>query len=161
MGNITTICTVTSQETSQFGEKLAAGIVEKWQRDLSYIPHIFCLYGDLGAGKTTFTQGFAKGLGISSRVLSPTFLISKRYATSFEHRYFYHLDIYRMESEGGLESIGLAEILADIRSVIVIEWAEKLQSYLPKLRNDITFSVKPDGIHQIHINTYDTDSVTN
>jgi len=152
MGNFTTIRTVLSEETSQLGEKVAAGIVRDWQQKKPDTSHIFCLYGDLGSGKTTFTQGFAKGLGIFSRVLSPTFLIAKRYSIPIDDRFFYHLDIYRMESAESLESIGLAELLSDIHSVIIIEWAEKLRSFLPKNRTDITFRVNADGSHQIDIN---------
>ena len=151
MDNITTLRTTRSEETSQFGEKIAVGIVKTWQQALTDEQHIFCLYGDLGSGKTTFTKGFARGLGIETRVVSPTFLISKRYSTQFEGRYFYHLDIYRIDSPADFETIGLTEILSDIRSVCIIEWAEKLQSFLPKHRTDLFFRVNDDGSHQIDI----------
>ncbi len=151
MDNITTLRTVRSEETSQFGEKIAVGIVKTWQQALPVEPHIYCLYGSLGSGKTTFTQGFARGLGIKARVVSPTFLISKRYSTQFEGRYFYHLDIYRMDSPADFETIGLTEILSDMSSVCIIEWAEKLQSFLPKHRSDLFFRVNNDGSHQIDI----------
>ncbi len=84
---------------------------------------IVALYGDLGSGKTTFVQGFAKGLGIKEKIISPTFIIIRQYPTNF-----YHIDLYRVENFQGL---GLKEILENPNNIVLIEWAEKL-SNLPK-----------------------------
>ncbi len=155
MAHTTTITTYSAEETAQFGKKIGISVSESWQLDLSDTPQIFCLYGDLGSGKTTFTQGFAVGLGITSRVLSPTFLISKRYSTPYQDRYMYHLDIYRMQSKEQFDGIGLTELMSDTRSCILIEWAEKLESLLPAKRTDLTFSSLSDGSHTIIVETYE------
>jgi tRNA threonylcarbamoyladenosine biosynthesis protein TsaE len=84
------------------------------------------LSGELGAGKTTFVQGFAKGLGIKEKIISPTFLIIRQYP--FSGKYFYHIDLYRIE-EADLDILGLKEILEDEENIILIEWPERLKNY--------------------------------
>ncbi len=111
---------------------------------------IICLYGDLGSGKTTFTQGFARGLGIGDRLLSPTFIIVRRYRTG-DAKFFYHMDLYRVQKEEDLDELGLSEIFADPGAYVVVEWAEKLGSFLPPQRTDITFRVLDDGRHELWI----------
>lgn len=108
-----------------------------------------CLYGELGSGKTTFVQGFAKGLGIKARLLSPTFIIVRRYIVPKEF-FFYHIDLYRINQPREIEELGLSEIFSDPNAYVVIEWAQKLAS-LPKNRLDIHFSVQEDGKHNITI----------
>lgn len=154
MDNYKTIHTHSSEETTAFGQQLASGIVAGWLGKSAHTHHIYCLYGDLGSGKTTFTQGFAKGLGIQSRVVSPTFLISKRYHTRYEDRFLYHLDIYRMQTEQELYGIGISEIFSDVRSCVIVEWAEKLYSLVPTSRVDIRFTSQSDGSHAIQMQTY-------
>lgn len=78
------------------------------------------LEGDLGAGKTTFTKGLAKGLGIKETVLSPTFVIAKSYEG--EKLTLNHLDMYRLEDETETETLGVEEMLADEKAATVIEW---------------------------------------
>ena len=105
---------------------------------------ILCLYGDLGSGKTTFTQELAKKLGIQKQVNSPTFLLIRSYTippspTQVE-RSFYHMDLYRLHSEKEMEDIGIQEILENPDNVVVIEWSEKLGNLLPGKRIDIHFT---------------------
>ena len=130
-----------SQETTALGERVAASVDS----------NIFCLYGDLGSGKTTFTQGFAKGLGITTRLLSPTFIIVRRYSMPEKTNFLYHIDLYRLQSEKELEDVGISEILNQDHSYVVIEWAERLGSLLPKDRIDVNFFVLEDGKHSITI----------
>lgn len=102
-----------------------------------------CLYGDLGSGKTTFVQGLAKGLGVTNRIISPTFMIIRNYRSkNYGSRImsFYHIDLYRMESTKDIEGLGLEEILNDPENVVIIEWAERLKSLMSKKRIDIKFS---------------------
>lgn len=87
---------------------------------------VLTLSGDLGAGKTVFTKGLAKGLGISERVSSPTFTIVKEYMGGRVP--LYHMDVYRINDD---EDIGLEDYF-DRGGVTVIEWAENIQSWLPK-----------------------------
>ncbi|MEK7543356.1 MAG: tRNA (adenosine(37)-N6)-threonylcarbamoyltransferase complex ATPase subunit type 1 TsaE [Patescibacteria group bacterium] len=110
-----------------------------------------CLYGDLGSGKTTFVQGLAKTCGITSRLPSPTFFIVRRYSMPHSVGFFYHMDLYRVMGEKELVELGLPEILADPDSIVLIEWAEKLGSLLPKRRIEIRFSILSDDTHRIAI----------
>jgi tRNA threonylcarbamoyladenosine biosynthesis protein TsaE len=100
---------------------------------------ILCLNGDLGGGKTTFTQGLAKGFGIKQKVNSPTFLIIKKYSVKKNNfKNFYHLDCYRLEDSQELIDLGFKEISSDKNNFIVIEWAEKIKKILPS-KNVINF----------------------
>ena len=93
---------------------------------------VFGLKGDLGAGKTTFLQGFAKGLGIKEKVISPTFVIMNRFDLKGKFKNFYHLDCYRIEKAKEMESLGFEEIISNPKNIICIEWPEKIKSILPK-----------------------------
>jgi tRNA threonylcarbamoyladenosine biosynthesis protein TsaE len=110
---------------------------------------IVCLYGELGSGKTTFSQGFAKGLGINHRLLSPTFIIVRRYEVPQTIRWFYHVDLYRIKGDIDIEGVGLPEIFTDPSAIVLIEWADRLGKFLPKKRIDIRFAVNGDGSHQL------------
>ncbi len=90
------------------------------------------LVGDLGAGKTTFAQGFAKALGIRRRMLSPTFIIFRRYAISdLRFAGFFHVDVYRIKEPRELLTFGFKKIFADPRNIVLIEWADKVRDLLP------------------------------
>ena len=80
---------------------------------------VVCLNGDLGAGKTTFTKGIAKALGITDVVTSPTFTFMKEYEGRIN---LYHFDMYRVEEADELYELGLNEYLGDKTGVCVIEW---------------------------------------
>lgn len=94
---------------------------------------VVALSGELGSGKTTFIQGFFRGLGIRKRQTSPTFIIMRR--TPFRRRGFknvYHVDAYRLKAFYDLVPLGFREIVADRAQILVVEWADKLKSFLPK-----------------------------
>jgi tRNA threonylcarbamoyladenosine biosynthesis protein TsaE len=97
------------------------------------------LYGELGSGKTTFVQGFARGLGIQEKVLSPTFVIMKSYPIPRAQRMFYHIDCYRIKDEQNLLALGWKEIVSDPRNLVLIEWPERIQNILPKDAISISF----------------------
>lgn len=80
---------------------------------------IILLNGDLGAGKTTFTKGFAKALGITNAVTSPTFTLMKTY---YGRLRLYHFDMYRIIDEGEVEELGFEDNLGDEEAVCIIEW---------------------------------------
>jgi len=146
------IITKSAQETAETGAQIARDLT----RGAHARPHIFCLYGDLGSGKTTFTQGFAKALGITSRLLSPTFIIVRRYdilSSGATEKFLYHIDLYRMKNMADMEELGLTEIFMDPGSIVVVEWAEKLTENLPEDRTDIWFSVDQEGKHHITVKT--------
>lgn len=147
MDNSIQTITKNAQETSEFGKKIGNSLrpIDKGGAV------VYCLFGELGSGKTTFIQGFARGLGITSRLLSPTFIIVRRYSLQQKFIYFYHIDLYRITSRNELEGLGLAEILSDPKSIVAIEWAEKLGKMLPNERTDIHFDTMEDGRHKINI----------
>ncbi|MGN0151992.1 MAG: tRNA (adenosine(37)-N6)-threonylcarbamoyltransferase complex ATPase subunit type 1 TsaE [Wujia sp.] len=89
---------------------------------------VFCLYGDLGTGKTVFSQGFADGLGVQGPVSSPTFTILKEYDDG--RIPFYHFDVYRIGSVDEMDEIGYYEFV-DGDGVCLIEWAELIEDILP------------------------------
>jgi tRNA threonylcarbamoyladenosine biosynthesis protein TsaE len=108
------------------------------------------LYGELGSGKTTFVQGMAQGLGLThARLLSPTFIIVRRYEIPEEQKFFHHIDLYRMTEVSGLEALGLSELFMDRASYVAIEWPERLGGSLPHERLDIRFRVQEDGTHEV------------
>ena len=96
---------------------------------------IYCLYGDLGTGKTVFSQGFGAGLGIEEPISSPTFTILKEYD---EGRLpFYHFDVYRIGSVDEMEEIGYFDKI-DGDGVCLIEWAELIRDILPQTYYKVT-----------------------
>lgn len=115
---------------------------------------ILCLYGQLGSGKTTFVQGLARGLGITTRLLSPTFIIVRRYDIPSSEKILYHVDLYRLQNRDEMDELGLDEIISDPNAYVVIEWAEKLGELLPNYRLDIHLRVLEDGRHEIKVKKY-------
>ena len=92
---------------------------------------VLCLTGDLGAGKTTFTQALAAALGVSEPVTSPSFTIVHEYHSG---RYpIYHMDVYRIENPTELEDFGFDEYFAD-KALVVVEWGERVEALLPESR---------------------------
>lgn len=91
------------------------------------------LKGDLGGGKTAFLQGFAKGLGIKEKILSPTFVVMRKFKIP-EAKFitFYHLDCYRIQSPKEILDLGFSKILSEPKSIIAVEWAERIKKILPK-----------------------------
>jgi len=139
------IITKKPEETARVGEALARYLVSRES------PRILCLYGQLGSGKTTFAQGFARGLGITTRLLSPTFIIVRRYQIPKKENYLYHVDLYRLQKTPEIEGIGLSEIFADSASYTVIEWAGRLGELLPEHRIDVFFEVDSRQRHHIYV----------
>ena len=90
---------------------------------------VIALIGNLGSGKTTFTQGFAKGLGISEYVGSPTFKLVSEY--DGQKGKLIHVDAYRLEGIDDFLNIGGEDILTTPKAIILIEWGDKLESILP------------------------------
>ncbi len=146
------IITKSAEETAAIGQALSSSIKILKGEGKAHT-QVVCLYGDLGSGKTTFAQGFAKGLGIETRLLSPTFIIVRRYDIPERVGFFYHVDLYRVKTQKDTVVLGLADILADPRNYVVMEWAEKATPLLPKKRMDIFFSVLPHG-HELRIEEY-------
>ena len=114
---------------------------------------VLCLYGNLGSGKTSFVQGLAKGLGITRRIISPTFIIARRYEIGDLN--LYHIDLYRTQTLQDLLSIGIDEILEDDNNIVAIEWAEKLLDLMPKKRVDLKFEYVDENKRKITIENHE------
>jgi tRNA threonylcarbamoyladenosine biosynthesis protein TsaE len=141
-----TIITQSSQETQKLGEQVAIAIKE------GTCPRILCLYGELGSGKTTFVQGLAHGLGLTrTRLLSPTFIIVRRYDLQSSEKFFYHMDLYRMNTPQDMQSLGLMEMFDNKDNYVAIEWPERLGDSLPQTRLDIWFQALSDGTHEVKL----------
>lgn len=128
------------QETQQAGAELARKLTQKKTQKTATV---LALRGDLGAGKTTFLQGFAKGLGVKENILSPTFVIMKKFLIprnaklyNSQYSYFYHFDCYRLNSYEEVLQLGFKEVISDPKNIVAIEWPEKLGEAL--LKNTIT-----------------------
>lgn len=91
---------------------------------------VIALSGELGAGKTTFVQGFAQGLGITEKVISPTFVLIRQHLIPDTQRTLYHIDLYRLEGKISSIELGLKDMI-DGKNIILIEWAEKISEQLP------------------------------
>lgn len=96
---------------------------------------VFCFFGDLGGGKTIFSQGFAKGLGVDDIVNSPTFTIVKEYDNG--RLPLYHFDVYRIGDVDEMEEIGYNEMVYG-DGVCLIEWANLIEEILPDHYQKIT-----------------------
>lgn len=121
------ITTKSEEETMEIAENIES---EKFPN------MIICLIGDLGSGKTIFTKGFANSLGIEENITSPTFNIIKEY-TGGEVP-LYHMDLYRLD--GDVRNLGLDEYFSK-DGIVIIEWADMIEDYLPEERLDIKFKV--------------------
>jgi len=115
--------------------KVAERILEDVNKRNFKNAKVVTLSGDLGAGKTTLTQEIAKALGIKEKVISPTFVIMKKYKTTHDSfKQLVHIDAYRLEKSQELMSLGWSDLLKDEGNLIILEWPEKV---LECLNNDI------------------------
>jgi tRNA threonylcarbamoyladenosine biosynthesis protein TsaE len=122
--------TTSYKQTQKLGEKIAEEFLNTVAGKTAIV---LGLKGNLGGGKTTFLQGFAKGLGIKEKILSPTFVVLKRFQVpGFRFQDFYHIDCYRLKDEKDILNLGFEDIIKDSRNVVVIEWPEKIKKVLPK-----------------------------
>lgn len=109
---------------------------------------VLALHGDLGAGKTTFTQTLAKKLRVTEVVTSPTFVVMKNY--NLENQSFeklVHIDAYRIEEIDEMRVLGFGELLEEKGSIMCIEWAENIAELLPE--NTIHIRFELDGEKRI------------
>lgn len=145
------IITTNAKGTANLGFRMAKEFQIQKGSEVINAPVILCLYGDLGSGKTTFAGGFAKGLGLTTRLPSPTFIIVRRYDIPSSDFLLYHIDLYRLQSTVDTEKFGLEEIFADSKAYVLVEWAEHLGRVLPEKRLDLRFVSQQDGTHSIKI----------
>ncbi len=117
-----------AEETYGLGEKLGRRI---------FSPSLIALVGDLGSGKTVFTQGIGKGLGVKGRIRSPSFVIINEYQGDIP---LYHFDLYRI-SQGEVAVLGYEEYFYTSRGVVVIEWADVIPHLLPPQYLEVNINI--------------------
>jgi tRNA threonylcarbamoyladenosine biosynthesis protein TsaE len=135
--------TNSAEETMLIGEKLAKTLKPG---------DMIALSGDLGSGKTTFTKGIGKGLGVkdSKRINSPTFVLIKEYNGKVP---LYHLDLYRLDDLKEIENLAIEEYIYG-NGITVIEWAEKMKYLLPEKYILVKFKVKGDNKREVLVEDF-------
>ena len=128
-----------------FAENLMREILQSEEA----LPCVIELVGDVGAGKTTFTKGLARGLEITEEITSPTFTISKVYENSRGQK-LVHYDFYRLENPGIMVE-DLFENLHDPRTVTVIEWADTVSEILPANHLRLEILINDDGSRTLNL----------
>ena len=123
------------KQTQKLGEIFAKEISKL---SINKTAIILALQGNLGGGKTTFLQGFAKGLKIKNKILSPTFVIMKKFKIK-NNSNFYHFDCYRFSKPEDILELGFKEIVSNPNNIVAIEWSEKVKNVLPKKVIKINF----------------------
>ena len=116
------IFTSSPSQTKKAGQFLAEEVLKSKPAKRAFV---IGLVGDLGGGKTCFLQGFAQGLGIKQRVLSPTFIIMRRFNN------FFHIDCYRIQKPQELLDLGFKRIIANPKNIVAVEWADRIRKIMP------------------------------
>ena len=131
--------TKSPKETQKIASLLAEKIKIKKTANTTRGALVVAMEGELGAGKTVFTQGFAKALKIKAKIKSPTFVLMKHYPIPDSGlrikktiSNFYHLDCYRLKNYKDLLPLGIKEILKEPANIILVEWAERVKPILPR-----------------------------
>lgn len=114
--------------------------------------HVIALQGDLGSGKTAFTQEAGKILGIKDRMQSPTFVIEKIYPILFRgFKNLVHIDAYRLEKDEELLHLGWEEIIREPENLIFIEWPENVAGIIPEHAKKVSFKFIDEKTREIEI----------
>lgn len=150
-----------TEETLLLGEKIGKKL---------FAGAVIALEGDLGGGKTTFTKGLAKGLGIKEEVVSPSFTLEKVYQFTDHSSQIiennlstvnreqiarlYHFDFYRIDNPKDMVGYELAEALDDPKGIVVVEWAEKIEAELPKEKLVVKFEYVGENEREIILKSF-------
>ena len=138
------------EETQQAARQLAETVLSGDKNRKGAL--VFALYGDLGSGKTSFTQGIGSALGVVEPVISPTFIIERVYAISKnEFKRFIHIDCYRFKESSEIEVLGWREMIKNPENIIVVEWADKVKGIIPKDAIKIYFKHISEGERQLAV----------
>ncbi|MEK9166312.1 MAG: tRNA (adenosine(37)-N6)-threonylcarbamoyltransferase complex ATPase subunit type 1 TsaE [Patescibacteria group bacterium] len=136
MKEVLRVITNNERETRGLGEFFAKEVLDFSSAKATVIG----LEGDLGAGKTAFAKGFARGLGIQEEMKSPTFILMRAFRVPRKNKMFLHFDAYRIAGAKEFLQIGFKNLLKDSRNILFVEWADKVASILPKNRVKIRIS---------------------
>ena len=177
------IITKSKEETQKFAEILANNLLANSGLANKTGALILGLFGNLGAGKTTFTQGFAKRLGIKKKIISPTFVILKKFkitkkfqntnlksqtnskfkiinskklqlVTYNQQLNLIHIDAYRIENPKELLVLNWNELIKNPQNIILVEWADKIKKILPKNYIKINFKFINENKREIIISKF-------
>ena len=150
MKDCITLVSNSPDKTQKIGNILAGEILKSPVRDKAIV---LGLTGDLGGGKTTFLQGFASGLGVKEKVLSPTFVIFRRNRIEKNpvFKNFFHFDCYRLGKPKEVLTLGFKDIILDPQNIVAIEWAERLGKILPQSTVFLNFGFINKTTRKIHV----------
>lgn len=145
-----TFITTSGEGTQKLGEEFALKLRPK---------DIVFLIGELGSGKTTFVKGIARGLGVKTRIISPTFVFLRSHTVRSQEsevrgldiKKLYHLDLYRLDNESDIKNLSLDDLFNDSEAVTIIEWPEKIEN-LPQKTYKILFEHRSENSRKITIN---------
>lgn len=136
-------------ETRNLGKRIAKCVLKNKNA------FVVGLKGELGGGKTAFTQGFAKGLGIKEKILSPTFVILKKFRIKNKRfKYLFHIDCYRLNKEKDLIDLGFKEIISSPENIVIVEWADKIKKIMPKNTHWISFGFIDENKRKIIVDNF-------
>jgi tRNA threonylcarbamoyladenosine biosynthesis protein TsaE len=133
------VVTTSAEETHELARELAAALPPD---------STLALHGDLGVGKTTFVQGLARGLGVSSPVTSPTFNIFTLYRG--EARTLVHMDAYRLENDRQIDALMLEDFLVS-PWCLAVEWPEKIAAWIPDNALHLDLGITPEQHHTVRL----------
>jgi tRNA threonylcarbamoyladenosine biosynthesis protein TsaE len=134
---------ISAEDTKKFAQETATKLLKNPQNKTGAL--VLALYGELGSGKTTFAQGFARVLGIQEPILSPTFTIIKIYQIPSPFKNFqmlYHVDCYRLQNEKELLELGWEEVISNPHNIVLVEWPERVPKAMPKESRKLSFTQK-------------------
>ncbi len=143
------IISKSSLQTQEIGKIIARALSKKsfFKKAL-----VVGLKGELGGGKTTFIQGFAKGLDVKEKILSPTFVIMKNFSIQTgKFRKLYHFDVYRISKISELKLLEFKNVLSNPKNIVLIEWVDLIKKAVPKRSITFTFSFIDENTRKIVI----------
>lgn len=168
------IITISHENTQETARNFIGEILKRKNKGRAIV---IAIEGDLGAGKTTFTQGMAKAIGIKDNITSPTFVLIKKYEVTPPQsspyvkpalpviapqlrrggekegfKNLFHIDCYRIEKPWQLQELGFEEIISNPKNIIVIEWPEKIAEILPDDAIKIKFEFIEENKRKILFN---------
>ena len=138
MKEILRVQTKNEAETQKFARLLAEEILALSKISKSKGAIVLGIEGELGAGKTTFAKGFARGLNIKEEMKSPTFILMRVFRLSPSKKYrsptsvFLHLDAYRTDNPKEFIALGFKKLLSDPKNILLVEWSDKIKKLMPK-----------------------------
>lgn len=139
---------ISLNDTTQF----AKDFLDSIQSFSSEEALLVALSGNLGAGKTTFTQKIAEHLNIKEKITSPTFVLMKKYPIDFgQFKNLVHIDAYRLEEAEELSALNFQEILENPENLILLEWPERVEEILPEQKIQISFEYFDEESREVNI----------